>query len=68
VSTRRVTSERWQPTLEAIGSITPLRGVVVAAEVPGIIRKIHFDSGQHIDEGELLVELDVEVDQAELGA
>jgi membrane fusion protein (multidrug efflux system) len=68
VSTRPVTSERWQPALEAIGSITPLRGVIVSAEVPGIVRKIYFDSGQHVDEGELLVELDVEVDRAELDA
>jgi membrane fusion protein (multidrug efflux system) len=68
VSTRPVTSARWQPALEAIGSITPTRGVVVSAEVPGIVRKIHFDSGQHVDEGELLVELDVEVDRAELDA
>jgi membrane fusion protein (multidrug efflux system) len=68
VSTRRVSSERWQPALEAIGSITPMRGVVVSAEVPGIVRRIFFDSGQHVDEGELLVELDVEVDRAELDA
>jgi membrane fusion protein (multidrug efflux system) len=68
VSTRPVTSERWQPALEAVGSITPVRGVVVSAEVPGIIRKIHFDSGQHVDEGDLLVELDVDVDKAELEA
>ncbi len=68
VSTRRVTSEPWQPALEAIGSITPVRGVVVSAEVPGIVRKIYFDSGQHVEEGELLVELDVEVDRAELDA
>lgn len=68
VSTRRVTSERWQPALESVGSIMPTRGVVVSAEVPGIIRKIYFDSGQHVDEGELLVELDVEVDRAELDA
>lgn len=68
VSTRRVTSERWQPALESIGSITPTRGVVVSAEVPGIVRKIYFDSGQKVDEGELLVEMDVEVDRAELDA
>ena len=68
VSTRLVTGERWQPTLEAIGSITPTRGVVVSAEVPGIVREIYFDSGQHVDEGELLVELDVDVDRAELQA
>ena len=68
VSTRRVTSEARQPALESVGSIMPTRGVVVSAEVPGIIRKIYFDSGQHVDEGELLVELDVEVDRAELDA
>ena len=68
VSTRPVSSERWQPVLEAIGSITPTRGVVVSAEVPGIVRKIYFDSGQHVEEGELLVELDVDVDRAELDA
>ena len=68
VSTRLVTGERWQPTLEAIGSIMPTRGVVVSAEVPGIVREIYFDSGQHIDEGELLIELDVDVDKAELDA
>jgi membrane fusion protein (multidrug efflux system) len=68
VSTRAVTSERWQPALEAIGSIMPTRGVVVSAEVPGIVRNIYFDSGQHVDEGELLVELDVQVDRAELDA
>ena len=68
VSTRRVAGERWQPTLEAIGSIMPTRGVVVSAEVPGIVREIYFDSGQHVDEGELLVELDVDVDKAELDA
>jgi membrane fusion protein (multidrug efflux system) len=68
VSTRPVTGERWQPTLEAIGSITPTRGVVVSAEVPGIVREIYFDSGQPVDEGELLVELDVDVDRAELDA
>ena len=68
VSTRPVSSERWQPTLEAIGSIMPTRGVVVSAEVPGIVREIYFDSGQPVDEGELLVELDVDVDRAELDA
>jgi membrane fusion protein (multidrug efflux system) len=42
--------------------------VVISAEVPGVIRKIHFDSSDEVPEGELLVELDVEVDLAELAA
>jgi len=68
VSTRAVMRESWQPALKAVGSITPVRGVVISAEVPGVIRKIHFDSSDEVPEGELLVELDVEVDLAELAA
>lgn len=68
VSTRNVMRESWQPTLKAVGSIAPTRGVIISAEVPGVIRKIHFDSGDAVPAGELLVELDVEVDLAELAA
>jgi len=68
VSTRTVTRENWQPTLKAVGSITPVRGVVISAEVPGVIRKIHFDSSDRVPDGELLVELDTQVDVAELAA
>ncbi|MGI9233667.1 MAG: efflux RND transporter periplasmic adaptor subunit [Woeseiaceae bacterium] len=68
VSTRNVMRESWQPTLKAVGSIAPTRGVIISAEVSGVIRKIHFDSGDAVPAGELLVELDVEVDVAELAA
>jgi membrane fusion protein (multidrug efflux system) len=68
VSTRTVMRESWQPTLKAVGSITPVRGVVISAEVPGVIRKIHFDSSDRVPDGELLVELDIAVDLAELAA
>jgi membrane fusion protein (multidrug efflux system) len=68
VSTRTVTSEQWEPTLRAVGSMTPTRGVVVAAEVPGVVREIHFESGNHVEAGDLLVELDDDVDLAELEA
>jgi len=68
VSTREVASEQWQPALESIGTITPTRGVVVAAEVPGVVREIHFNSGERVEKGALLVTFDVEVDVAELEA
>lgn len=68
VSTRTVMRESWQPTLKAVGSITPVRGVVISAELSGVIRKIHFDSSERVPVGELLIELDVEVDLAELAA
>ncbi len=68
VSTREVLLESWQPTLKAVGSIAVVRGVIVSAEVPGVIRKIHFDTGDRVQAGELMVELDAEVDLAELAA
>lgn len=68
VSTRTVTLESWQPALQAVGSITPVSGVVISAEVPGVIRNIHFDSSDRVANGKLLIELDSEVDLAELAA
>jgi membrane fusion protein (multidrug efflux system) len=68
VSTRTVTRESWQPALKAVGSITPVSGVVISAEVSGVIRTIHFDSSDRVPNGKLLIELDTEVDRAELAA
>ncbi|MBT8104165.1 MAG: efflux RND transporter periplasmic adaptor subunit, partial [Woeseiaceae bacterium] len=68
VSTRTVMRESWQPAMKATGSITPVLGVVISAEVPGVIREIHFDSSERVPAGKLLVELDTEVDLAELDA
>lgn len=65
VSTQTVREESWQPTLPSVGSLTPTRGVVVASEVAGVIREIHFDSGQVVKANDYLVQLDAEVDMAE---
>ena len=65
VSTQIVREDNWQPTLPSVGSITPTRGVVVSSEVAGVVRKIHFDSGQQVSADDLLVQLDAEVDVAE---
>ncbi len=68
VSTQMVREESWQPSLPSVGSITPTRGVVISAEVEGVIREIHFDSGETVKANDLLVQLDVEVDLAEAKA
>jgi membrane fusion protein (multidrug efflux system) len=41
---------------------------MVANEVPGLVKAILFESGQTVEKGDLLVQLDDEVDQAELGS
>jgi len=66
VAATTVRHERWTSSLTAIGSLTPVAGVEVSSEVPGKIKVLHFDSGQSVKQGQLLVELDADTDKAEL--
>jgi hypothetical protein len=66
VTTAEVKPDRWQPTLTAIGSITAVQGVMVSAEISGIVKDIAFESGATVKAGELLVELDAAIEQAQL--
>ena len=58
--------EQWQSYLQVVGSLSAVAGIEVTSEVGGQIRKIHFESGQQVEEGELLLELDDQTDQAQL--
>jgi membrane fusion protein (multidrug efflux system) len=58
----------WELTLHAVGSLASARGVGVSAEVPGVVTRIHFESGQKVDKGDLLVQLDARVERAELAS
>ncbi|CDH43282.1 efflux RND transporter periplasmic adaptor subunit [Candidatus Contendibacter odensensis] len=66
VTTAQVKPDRWQPTLTAIGSITAVQGVMVSAEISGTVKDIAFESGATVKAGELLVELDTAIEQAQL--
>lgn len=66
VSTVEVVRETWTPAIAAVGSVVPTQGVFVAAEVDGQVREIFFKSGQHVDAGDPIIQLDDEVDRAEL--
>ena len=61
-----VTLETWQPYLHAVGSVEATQGVSVTTEVPGQVREILAESGQHIEAGDIVLQLDDSVDQAEL--
>jgi len=65
VSTQVVRQETWQPSLPAVGTIMPIRGVVISSELDGVVREMHFDSGQRVNANDLLVQFDDEVDVAE---
>jgi membrane fusion protein (multidrug efflux system) len=58
--------ETWPSTLTVIGTAAAIQGVTVAADLPGTVDKIHFESGQWVHEGDVLVELDTRQERAQL--
>jgi membrane fusion protein (multidrug efflux system) len=66
VTTVVAKKETWPSTLGVIGTAAAIQGVTVGADLPGTIDKIHFESGQWVKEGEILVELDTRQERAQL--
>jgi len=58
--------ETWPSTLSVIGTAAAIEGVTVGADLPGTVDKIHFESGQAVHEGDILVELDIRQERAQL--
>jgi membrane fusion protein, multidrug efflux system len=58
--------EEWPATLDAIGTVAPVQGVTVSADLPGVVDRIAFDSGRTVDKGDVLVQLDTRQEQAQL--
>ena len=58
----------WQPQLAAIGSLRAVRGVEVTTEIAGMVRSLHFRSGDEARAGQLLVQLNADADAAQLRA
>lgn len=66
VTTVVTKKETWPATFSVIGTAAAIQGVTVSADLPGTIDKIHFESGQWVKEGEILVELDTRQERAQL--
>src|SRR6201993_69989 len=66
VTTTVASQSEWQPTLDAIGSVTAINGVTVSTDLPGIVDKIAFTSGAPVKAGQLLVHLNPDQEQAQL--
>jgi membrane fusion protein, multidrug efflux system len=58
--------ETWPSTMSVIGTVEAIQGVTVGADLPGTIDKIHFESGQWVKEGDILVDLDTRQERAQL--
>jgi membrane fusion protein (multidrug efflux system) len=61
-------NETWNDTLVTTGSFIPVQGTMIRAEEPGKIVAINFESGKVVQEGQLLVQIDTSVEEANLKA
>lgn len=68
VSTAVARADKWQGTINSIGSIAAVQGVTVTPDIPGTVREIAFESGARVGEGDLLVRLDTSAEVAQLAA
>lgn len=66
VAVTTVQQEQWQPYLSSVGSLVAVAGVDVSNELAGKVTAIHFESGQSVKKGQLLIKLDTSTDEAEL--
>jgi len=66
VTTAAATAESWETALTAVGSLTAVQGVTVAAELPGKIVAIAFEPGAKVQKGDLLIRQDTSSEEAQL--
>lgn len=66
VTTTQVAKDSWETLLTAVGSLSAVQGVTVAAELPGKIVEIAFQPGMKVAAGDLLVRQDTSAEQAML--
>jgi membrane fusion protein (multidrug efflux system) len=66
VSTIKAEKLDWQPQLNSVGSLVPVRGVDVTTEAAGLVRSVNFKSGQDVKAGDLLVQLNADTEIAQL--
>lgn len=64
VSTTTARMAAWQPELQAVGTVRALRGVDVTTEIAGLVRSVQFNSGDAVQAGRELVQLNADADIA----
>jgi membrane fusion protein (multidrug efflux system) len=68
VSTTKAFTDTWALSLEAVGTLRAVRGTDVTTEASGIVEGIEFESGDWVEQGDVLVTLDRVTDFAQLAA
>lgn len=68
VATLEAGYQDWSPKLKAIGTLRAVQGTDLSLEMDGIVKAIHFNQGDAVRAGDILLELDARTDEAKLKA
>ncbi|MEB0139321.1 MULTISPECIES: efflux RND transporter periplasmic adaptor subunit [unclassified Undibacterium] len=68
ISAAKAEALEWQPQLSSVGTVSAFRGVDIGSEITGLVRQVHFKSGQNVKRGAVLIELNADADIAQLHA
>ncbi len=68
VTAAPVKAENWENSIAVTGSFAAVQGVTVSAEMAGKVVKISFEAGAAVQQGDVLVQLDVSTEEAQLRA
>ena len=66
VTSAEVKQGDWQPVLTAVGSISPVQGAMISAELAGTVAEIKFQSGALVKKGDVLLKLDASAEEAQM--
>ncbi|RUO38305.1 efflux transporter periplasmic adaptor subunit [Aliidiomarina shirensis] len=65
ITATEVSEETWREQTTSIGSFRAVNGTHLSAQVGGVITSIQFENGTAVEEGDVLVTLDTDIDEAE---
>lgn len=66
ITTTTAVMTEWPRLTTAVGTLAPVNGVMLAAELLGKVKSIPVSSGQEVKAGDLIIEADSEVEKAQL--
>lgn len=66
VTSATVQQADWEPILRAVGTVNPVQGAMISAELAGTVAEVSFQSGAPVKKGDPLLKLDTSPEQAQL--
>jgi membrane fusion protein (multidrug efflux system) len=61
-------TQTWTDSLDAVGTLVAVNGTDVTTEAAGVVSAIRFESGQSVNKGDILLQLDASTELASLRA